>query len=104
MDGTDEEILADPELMELLLPAIRADFALVENYAYRPGHPLPCPVTVLGGTADPDVKASELGRWAQLTTGETRVRVFPGGHFFLQDHRSEVTGLIAAALGVSTHP
>src|SRR5207244_548641 len=40
LDGTPQEVLQDPELMQLVLPTLRADFALCETYVYTPEAPL----------------------------------------------------------------
>ncbi|WP_035851364.1 thioesterase II family protein [Kitasatospora azatica] len=82
MGGTPEEVLAEPGLLALVLPTLRDDFAVVESF-HRPDGPLlDCPVTVLGGEQD-SVSTEELHRWSAATSGDTSVRTFPGGHFFL---------------------
>ena len=83
LNGTPEEVLEHPELMELLGPLLRADFALNENYRHGDGRPLACPVTAFGGAGDPDVSPEDLRRWAERTTGPFRLHLFPGDHFFL---------------------
>jgi surfactin synthase thioesterase subunit len=99
MGGTAEDVLAAPELLDLLLPIFRADYALCESYhAAPPTGRLTCPVTALGGTADrhtPD----DLSRWASVTTGSFTCRTFPGGHFFLtQESPGPALDAVAAAL------
>lgn len=99
MDGTPQEVFAEPELVQLLLPALRADFALCDAYAYVPRPPLDCPITALGGSADPGVPPDTLDGWRAHTTAEYRQHVLPGGHFYLQDAASTVARLIADDLG-----
>ncbi|MFE0463179.1 thioesterase II family protein [Kitasatospora sp. NPDC058965] len=82
MGGTSEEVLAEPELLELLLPILRADFAVVSSYRRPEGPLLDCPVTVLGGAED-TVTPAELERWRAVTTGRSSLHTFPGGHFYL---------------------
>lgn len=84
MGGMPRELLDAPELLELLLPVLRADMELCETYEHAPGPTLECPVTVFGGQEDPEVPAGDLDSWSELTTGECRVQLFPGDHFFLQ--------------------
>lgn len=83
LGGTPEWVLNEPELMNYLMPALRADFTVSERYSYRAGRPLECPITVLGGAADPDVGVGDLHPWDKHTIARCRVRIFPGGHFFL---------------------
>ncbi|PPK63145.1 alpha/beta fold hydrolase [Actinokineospora auranticolor] len=88
--ATPDTLLAQPELLELFLPTIRADFAVVETYAYRPGPPLRCPFAVLRGVADHDVTPAGCAAWAELTAGPTAQLAFPGGHFFIDEARERV--------------
>lgn len=90
LEGTPEEVLRDPEMMELALPILRADFTLSETYVYRQGPPLATPITALGGTADPHVSRDDLLGWREQTRGFFRMRQFAGGHFFIQAHRAEL--------------
>lgn len=98
MGGTEQGVLDDPDLMDMLLPCIRADYGLIDDYVYRPGVSLACPATALGGDGDPDVPADELGRWAELTSGDVDVHVYPGQHFFVRTHSLEIADLIKARL------
>jgi surfactin synthase thioesterase subunit len=88
-EGTPAEVLQNRELMELLLPLMRADFAIAETPAFD-APALPCPFAVWGGTEDPYVSASSLERWREETAGDFHVRRFPGGHFFLRTAREPV--------------
>lgn len=94
LGGPGLDLLADPEMRELVLPAVRADYTAVETYGCEPGPPLRCPVTALVGDADPKVTVAEAGDWAAHTTGPFDLRVLPGGHFFLADHAPAVTTLL----------
>lgn len=94
--GTPAELLAEREMMQLVLPGIRADFALSEGYRYRPEPPLALPVQVLRGDADPYVEPERAAGWARETTGPVRERVYPGDHFFLYRHRTAIAALVVA--------
>ncbi|MEU6992301.1 alpha/beta fold hydrolase [Streptomyces sp. NPDC046465] len=98
LHGTDESMLADREVLDMIMPAIRSDYRAVESYRYDPEAVLGCPVTVLTGDADPRVTPDEARQWREHTTGETDVHVFPGGHFFLADRSTEVVDLVARRL------
>jgi len=83
LGGVPEEVLAIPELIELMVPVLRADLELVETYRYvRDGGLLHCPITVFGGSVDPMVDAAGLGAWQDCSTRPVVIRVFSGGHFY----------------------
>ncbi|HYH78362.1 MAG TPA: alpha/beta fold hydrolase [Longimicrobium sp.] len=98
LEGTPDEVLRDPEMMELMLPVLRADFALSETYRYREGPPLACPVSALGGTGDAHVSRDDLLAWRDLTRGFFRLCTFDGGHFFLHSHQADVIQEVADGL------
>jgi surfactin synthase thioesterase subunit len=81
-DGTPPRVLEDGELLALLLPALRADFALHATYDYYEEPPLACPLLVLGGLNDTMVARASLARWTELSSGECQVHLLPGDHFF----------------------
>ena len=83
LQGTPPEVLQQPELMQLLLPLLRADFALCETYAYTVEPPLDCPLSVFGGLNDDDIERAQLEAWASQTNAATKVRMLPGDHFFI---------------------
>ncbi|WP_156755303.1 thioesterase II family protein [Actinokineospora pegani] len=83
--GTQDEILDEPELREIIVPAIRADFGIDDVYRYTgPTTPLTCPVTVFGGDADPIVPVATLPQWATSTSASAHVEMFAGDHFYFQ--------------------
>jgi surfactin synthase thioesterase subunit len=82
--GTPEAVLQNPELMELFLPVLRADFAVCESYVYAKEEPLDCSITALGGSDDVKVSREELSAWRAQTRGSFSIHLFPGGHFFIQ--------------------
>jgi surfactin synthase thioesterase subunit len=87
----------DPELLRDSVAAYRADFSIFETYRHISGPPLEIPITAFGGRAD-DGEISELEAWRQHTSVGFDLRIFPGGHFYLRDHRDELLGSIAEAL------
>ncbi len=88
--GTPREVLDNPELMELLLPMLRADFRAAEYYTRAEGDPLSVPLYVYGGDADEDVERGALDAWAQESSAGCVVREFVGGHFFINTARDTV--------------
>lgn len=98
LGGTPPELLADEEIQELMLPALRADYTAIETYQHRPGPPLSCPIWALAGADDPLTTETELAAWRPRTTATFTLHTYPGHHFYLADHLSEVAALIASAL------
>ncbi len=97
LGGTPNEILADEEMLPLILPVLRADFALSENYCYRDEPPLECPITAIGGLEDEETSAGRLSEWAKQTSHVFSERWFPGGHFFLHSNQREFLEIFAQA-------
>jgi medium-chain acyl-[acyl-carrier-protein] hydrolase len=97
--GTPEEVLQNQELMDLLEPLLRADFAVSETYDYDPlEEPLPIPLTVLGGVADDEVPPENLEPWRLETRGAFQKHLLDGGHFFLHERREEVLRIVSRDL------
>lgn len=83
LNGTPPDILENEELMRLMLPLLRADFAVCETASYAPEPPFEFPITAMGGIHDPDVSCERLEAWREQTNGQFMRRLFPGDHFFL---------------------
>jgi acyl transferase domain-containing protein/surfactin synthase thioesterase subunit len=95
LKGTPEEVLQNPELMRLFLPALRADFALLETYFYTTQPPLACPIAAFGGAEDAKVNQAQLAAWRDQTGGDFTLTLFPGDHFFLHTAQQELLMAIA---------
>ncbi|WP_033289308.1 thioesterase II family protein [Amycolatopsis jejuensis] len=98
LGGTESALLDNEEVLRLALPAIRNDYRAAETYEGTPGTRLDCPIVALVGDADPKATVAEAGRWGEHTTATFRMRVFPGGHFYLTGHAAAVNREIAAEL------
>ena len=94
MGGTDEIMLRDKDLLQLILPAFRSDYRAAETYRWRHSLPLPCPIHVLTGREDPGLSVEEVTHWRAHTVAEFELSVFPGGHFFLADNIAAIARLI----------
>ncbi|MFD3328006.1 thioesterase II family protein [Streptomyces sp. NPDC058701] len=90
LNGTDEQLLRNAALMEVILPMVRADYRAVARYRSSPDAHVPCPITVLAGDQDPLVDESEALAWGRHTASDFRLRLFSGGHFFLDEHRDQL--------------
>lgn len=97
LNGTPEEVLRHQELLQLLIPVLRADFAVCETYVYQPEPPLDCPISAYGGLGDGYVNREELAAWQEQTTGRFSLRMFPGDHFYLNTPTNRAHLLMALA-------
>jgi medium-chain acyl-[acyl-carrier-protein] hydrolase len=101
-DAIPAAILADPELMQLFLPILRADLEIMETYVYQAEPPLQNPISVFGGLQDRTVGADHLEAWKQQTSNSFRLRMFPGDHFFPRNARTELLEAITEDLSLWT--
>jgi medium-chain acyl-[acyl-carrier-protein] hydrolase len=83
LNGTPSEVLEDEELRQIMLPVLRADFAVYETYVYSTEPPLNCPLSAFGGLQDQRVSLGDLEAWRDQTSVSFSLRMFPGDHFFL---------------------
>lgn len=97
-DGIPQAVLDNPELLELMLPSLRADFHAYETYTYADAAPLACPISAFGGEQDGYVRPAEIAGWRDQTTARFRMRILPANHFFVQSERDRVIGAIAEDL------
>jgi surfactin synthase thioesterase subunit len=98
LHGTPREVLDHDELMDLLVPVLRADFAAVDGWRYRPVAPLSCPITVFGGLSDPEAPVDTLDGWRRQTTADCQVRLLPGHHFFIHEAADTLLPIVADRL------
>ncbi|MEU4377027.1 thioesterase II family protein [Pseudonocardia alni] len=96
--GTGGELLADPEMLQLVLPAVRADYTAAETYAWVPGPPLRAPIDGLCGDRDPRVAPEDLRGWAAHTAGGFTLRSVPGDHFYFGADPAPVVSLVRERL------
>jgi medium-chain acyl-[acyl-carrier-protein] hydrolase len=101
-NGLPADAMKNPELMQLLLPTLRADFEAFENYKYLSSeHQLNCPVIALGGSDDIHVGRDRLEGWAHHTSSSFKSHYFSGDHFFINAARQLVTATITDEITLS---
>ncbi len=98
LEGTPEEILQEPELMQVLLPIIRKDFEVCNTYTYTQHEPLNCPVSAFGGAQDSLVSRNDLKPWAEQTKASFSLYVLPGGHLFMNTSRHLLLSIVSQEL------
>ncbi len=97
-DGTPAAFFEQKELVELMLPCLRADFEVWETYQYSPHQPLDIPLTIYGSDGDSEAKLADFEAWKQHTTGAFKLHMFNGGHFYFQKDLPAFLNLISQTL------
>ena len=98
LSGTSDAVLQNAELMQLLMPIVRADLEVNETYVYTAQSPLECPITAFGGFQDPVTTHNELEAWRDQTSIDFALHMFPGNHFFLNTAQTHLLRVIARSL------
>jgi medium-chain acyl-[acyl-carrier-protein] hydrolase len=98
IDGTPTEVLEHAELMELMIPLLRADFQLVQTYEYIEGDPLQCPIFAYGGLQDGEETRELMSRWKEQTISRFKLHMLPGDHFFLRSSQTLLLEMLARDL------
>ena len=91
LGGTPPEVLDDIQLMRTLLPMLRADYEILETYAYRRERILSCSLLACAGKQDGEVSDSGMADWREYSSGPCKVHWFDGGHFYLSSAPQELT-------------
>jgi medium-chain acyl-[acyl-carrier-protein] hydrolase len=86
-NGTPEQLFQEPELMELFSPILRSDFKLSYDWQREPEVKLHCKASALGGAEDVLVPERQLHTWQQHFEKNVEVKLFPGGHFFINENQ-----------------
>lgn len=93
--GMNQEILNNRELMSFFLPIIRADYRIVELYRHvDDGFRFTCDLTILNGKYDDLIIENEVIRWRECTNKNCSFYEFYGGHFFINEYKERVIGII----------
>lgn len=98
LNGTPEEVLADEELMEILVPVLRADFAVFETFVYAAEPPLRCPIAAFGGLDDEHIDRRAIRAWREQTRDGFWCGMLPGDHFFLTSERERLLATLGRHL------
>ena len=102
--GFPEEVLASEELMQLLMPTLKADFTLCDTYVYTEQEPLNCPIHVFVGAADPEAPPAVMDGWCRHSSVNTQIHVFQTGHFFIRSELERVVDILKTILPISATP
>ncbi|KAB1928227.1 thioesterase II family protein [Micromonospora noduli] len=96
--GTPQQVLADPAVMAVVLPPLRADLALAAAWSYSEPEPLSCSIHALVAEGDQGVTAARARLWERETKSAFTLTTFAGDHFFVRDEPAEVLSYLSREL------
>jgi medium-chain acyl-[acyl-carrier-protein] hydrolase len=100
--GLPDEILASPEMRELVEPALRADWLATDGYVFGAKPKLNVPITAVWGTRDRLVTRDEMCGWRRHSAARFRLRELEGDHFLLAPQTMDAVGSVVASAASAT--
>jgi surfactin synthase thioesterase subunit len=97
----DAETMQDPEVRKVVLPTLRADVEMHEEYVSGKSDPLPAPITSLRGHDDQLVSADQAAEWAKATNREFELIELPGSHMYVMHSADDI---VRVARGAAAQP
>ncbi|AMP07568.1 thioesterase II family protein [Collimonas pratensis] len=96
--GIPAAVLDAPELLKMILPAMRADFSMIETFGFNAGKPIASDIVAFCGSHDHAALRQDMLGWRDQTSAGFSLSELPGGHFFLKSAESDLLQLIEASL------
>lgn len=94
LGGTNADVIADPELVTMTFPVVKADHRAAETYSCDRSARIAARIQAIGGDQDPIVSMADLHGWREHSD-DVEVIMFDGGHFFLLDHVADIRDLLS---------
>lgn len=99
LGGTPDSVLSNGAVLEMTLPVLKTDLELIAGYAYRQEAPLDLDLIAMGGFDDERVPLRGLLAWRDECAGRFEMRMCPGGHFFVEEHRAQIVDVMCSMAG-----
>lgn len=99
LGGVPEEVLANRELFDFFSPIMRADFEVLNSTFTEKKIRLNTSVYALMG--DKEEHSDQIANWKNFTTSNFNSKVLKGNHFFIHDHKKELTSIIRQIATIS---
>jgi medium-chain acyl-[acyl-carrier-protein] hydrolase len=90
LDALPPHVLANPKLLEALLPSFQGDLMATDAYQAQP-EPLELPVFACAGAKDPATSVREAAAWRDHTTGRFHLHVLDAGHTYLTEYADVIS-------------
>jgi amino acid adenylation domain-containing protein len=84
------EVLENKELIDFILPPLKADFEVSETYKYTERNPLPVAITAMGGEGDTLLSPEDLDAWKEYSSLSFQSFLYKGDHFYTETLQKEV--------------
>ncbi len=97
LNGTPPAILDEKDMFDLLLPGLRADFSMAENYQFGWQQKLMIQTHVFYGAYD-EITEQQILSWQDHVSEALTFQKIAGGHFFIHSHVEELTTAISGRL------
>jgi len=101
INPTRAAVLDSDELMQIMMPALRADFTLIERYRPRADGCIAVDITAFAGTEDEAAPVDSVAAWQRATSRSFNLHLIEGGHFFLEKAMPQLAEVILARLGIT---
>lgn len=101
--GLAPEVIADPELRDLLLPGLIADFRMAVGYRYQPGSRLAVPATLVVGRDDPHVGQEQIAAWDSEFSWPPDRHWVDGGHFYFDPDPGSIIRILRSLVLADEH-
>jgi acyl transferase domain-containing protein/surfactin synthase thioesterase subunit len=89
-----EQLLGDPDLRQLMLPVVRAEFQMATNYHFVREPPWDVPITCFAAKGDPYVSRRHVLGWGRFTNSRLQVHIREGAHFAVVDDMAFIHDVI----------
>lgn len=100
--GITQEMIEIKELMDMVLPVLRADFKMIEEYKKEnveyPKEVFSVPIIAFTGKKDKGVTSDDMNEWRKYTKGKFELYQFEGNHFFINEYYQEIIDIICSQL------
>jgi acyl transferase domain-containing protein/surfactin synthase thioesterase subunit len=98
-----EQLLSEPELCQLMLPVVRAEFQMASNYKFVREPPWEIPITCFAAKGDPYVSRRHALGWGRFTNSHLQVYIREGAHFAVVDDAAFIHRVINRELQAGLH-
>ncbi|GAA0417949.1 thioesterase II family protein [Streptomyces luteireticuli] len=97
-------VAGPPDQLARFLPPLLADVLLIWHHRHRDEEPLPVPLALYGGDADPLVPSDQLPEWNDLVVTPATPVLFPGRHMYPVEQAQSLTARLALDLSAALPP
>ncbi len=92
--GTPDEVMENEELLEIVIPIMRADLMVLNSYRYvEHAEKIKCPIIIINGKRDYETIA-HVEDWENYSENMCEFVFYEGGHFFIYDYKHNVGQII----------